>query len=256
MISMRKIGLVFSLASILLLSTEAFAHDFPPFKEPPHQIIVTGKATLQAPPDKATIRFSIITKDKKAEKARETNELTAKEVLNSVREMGVSDRLMQLESLNINEEQKYNAKTQTYEPDGYKASRSFVVELRDLDKLAGVIAAVVSHGSNDLNSVEYGLKDPQALRVQALQQATANAAQKADLMLSAVKQKRGAVISIEEVSDRFIGYPEAGFKRAQTMAVMADAAPIAEPDSFAQGHIEVEGSVRVVFQITEDTVQS
>ncbi len=244
---MHKFILVISLVS--LFSTAALAHDHTP---PPRQITVTGKATLQVPPDKATVRFAIITKDKKAEKARETNELISKEVLNSVRELGVTEQNMQLESLNINEEQKYNSKTQTYEADGYKASRSFVVELRDLDKLAGIIAAVISHGSNDLSGVEYGLKDPMALRAQALKEATTHAAEKADLMLAPLGEKRGQVLSIDEVSDRFIGYPETGFRQAKVMSMAADSAPVAEEDSFAQGHIEVEGSVKVVFAIGND----
>ena len=247
---MYKLLIVLSLT--LLFSTEILAHDHPPFKEAPHQISVTGKATLQAPPDKATVRFSIITKDKKAEKARVANELTSKEVLNSVRELGISDEHMQLESLNISEEQKYDPKTQTYESEGYKASRSFVVELRDLDKLAGLIAAVVSHGSNDLSSVQYGLRSPDTLRMQALKEATAQAAQKADLMLSSLGEKRSSTISIEEVTNNY-GYQEAGFKRAGMMMAMADA-PVAEEDAFAQGHIEVEASVRAVFMIGADKV--
>lgn len=248
---MYKLLLVFSLT--LLLSTEVLAYDCPPPKEPPHQITVNGKATLQSPPDKATVRFAIITKDKKAEKARTLNELTSKDVLNSVRELGITDQNMQLESLNINEEQKYNPKTQTYESEGYKASRSFVVELRDLDKLAGLIAAVVSHGSNDLNSVQYGLRNPDALRMQALKEATAQAAQKADLMLSSLGEKRGVAINIEEQYNNY-AYQEGGFKRAGMLMAMADAAPapVAEEDAFAQGHIEVEASVRAVFTIDNE----
>ncbi len=248
---MHKFIVVFSL--ILLFSTEVLAHDHTP---PPRQITVTGKSTLQVPPDKATVRFAIITKDKKAENARETNELISKEVLNSVRELGVTEQNMQLESLNINEEQKYNSKTQTYEPDGYKASRSFIVELRDLDKLAGVIAAVISHGSNDLSGVEYGLKDPAALRMKALKEATAHAAEKADLMLEPLGEKRGTVLSIDEVTDRYISYPEAGFRQAKVMSMAADSAPpVAEEDSFAQGHIEVEASVKAVFTIGNDKAE-
>jgi uncharacterized protein YggE len=90
--------------------------------------------------------------------------------------------------------------------------------------------------------------------MQALKEATAHAAEKADLMLAPLGEKRGQVLSIDEVSDRFIGYPEAGFKQARVMAMSADStAPIAEEDSFAQGHIEVEASVKAVFTIGNDT---
>lgn len=218
-------------------------------KKPPRQISVTGTSKLETPPDKVTIRFAIITKDKKAERAREINEITSKAVLNSVRNFGVEEKYMQLESLYINEEQKYNPKTQTYDHEGYKATRSFVVELRELNKLAGVIAAVVSHGSNELSGVEYGLIDPLAFRMQALKQATANAGQKADLMLEALKEKRGQTLTVDEVSDNYIGYPYGGFKQARVMALADSAAPVAEEDSFAAGHITVEASVRAVFSI-------
>lgn len=213
-------------------------------------VTVTGKSSVKLNPDKASLRFAIINLEDKAEKAREKSEVTAKRVLNSVRALGVEEKLMQLESMQIQEEKKYNSKTRTYDFEGYKATRSFVVELHNLDLLADVIAAVVSNGSNELSNVEYGLQDPETAKKAALKDAMVNALAKADLILEPTKSKRGNLIEANELSNNLVGISHRGLASTRMLA-MAAADPIAEQDSYAQGQIEIESSVRAVFEILD-----
>lgn len=213
-------------------------------------ITVTGKSSLKLDPDKASVSFAIINKEKKAESARKRNETASKRVLNAVRDLGVKEKLLKLESMQIHEEKKYNSKTRTYDFDGYKAARSFVVELHDLDLLAEVIAAVISEGSNELSNVEYGLKKPEAAKKLALKDAMVNAIDKTDLILSASSSKRGKLVEVNELSNNLIGFPRAG-RAHPRMLSLASADAVAEKDSYAQGQIEIESSVRVLFEIID-----
>ncbi|MDA0772504.1 MAG: SIMPL domain-containing protein [Cyanobacteria bacterium] len=240
---MKKLICIAVILTILGLSAQAE-------ESKPRQVTVTGKSSIKVDPDKATMRFAIINKENDAEKARQKNELTAKKVLNSVRDLGVDEKQMQLESMQITEEKKYDTKTRTYNFDGYKATRVFVVELHKLDLLAGVIAAVVSNGSNELSNVEYGLQDPATVKKQALKNAMVNAMEKTDLILSPLVSKRGELITVDELSNDFINYPRPNYKSVRMMAMAADA-PMAEEDAFAQGQIEVEASIRTVFAIAD-----
>ncbi|MBT6842396.1 MAG: SIMPL domain-containing protein [Candidatus Melainabacteria bacterium] len=211
-------------------------------------VTVTGKSTIKVDPDKATLRFAIVNLEDKAEQAREKNELTAKKVLNSVRALGIDEKLMQLESMQINEEKKYNSKTRTYDFEGYKATRVFVVELHKLDLLSDTIAAVVSNGSNELINVGYGLQEPDIIKKRALKKAMRDAIEKTDLILSTLDAKRGDLVRADELSNNYIGYPQrSNFKTARLMSMSAEA--VAEDDSYAQGQIEVEASVKTVFAI-------
>lgn len=211
-------------------------------------VTVTGKSSIKVDPDKATLRFAITNLEDKAEQAREKNELTAKKVLNSVRALGVDEKLMQLESMRINEEKIYNSKTRTYDFEGYKATRVFVVELHKLDLLSDTIAAVVSNGSNELSNVEYGLQEPDIIKKRALKQAMHDAIDKTDLILSTLNAKRGDLIKADELSNNYIGYPQNNnFKTARLMSMSAEA--VAEDDSYAQGQIEVESSIKTIFAI-------
>lgn len=238
---MKKLICVVVILTTLGLSTKAE-------EVKQRQVTVTGKSSIKVDPDKATMRFAIINKEKDAEKARQRNELTAKKVLNSVRELGIDEKQMQLESMQITEEKKYDSKTRTYNFDGYKATRVFVVELYNLELLAGVIAAVVSSGSNELSNVEYGLQDPDVMKKQALKNAMVNAMEKTDLILAPLENKRGELITVDELSNDFINYPRPNYKSVRVMAMAADAS-VAEEDAFAQGQIEVEASIRAVFSI-------
>ena len=125
-----------------------------------------------------------------------------------------------------------------------------MVELHDLDLLAEVIAAVISEGSNELSNVEYGLKKPEAAKKLALKDAMVNAIDKTDLILSASSSKRGKLVEVNELSNNLIGFPRAG-RAHPRMLSLASADAVAEKDSYAQGQIEIESSVRVLFEIID-----
>jgi uncharacterized protein YggE len=218
-------------------------------------ISVSGKSIIQASPDMATIRFAIINTNKDPEKARLANTQIAGVILDAVRAFGISDKKINLESLEIAEDFRYNPKTNANDSLGFKTVRQLRIVLetttsdsKDLsNKLADLVALVVSKGSNQLQSVDFGLVDSSALQEQALNLAVANAMQKAERMLEPlVGVKLGKVITLTEQTHM---RPPV-FARSQNL--MLAGAPMAESvdhASFSAGNLEVEANVSAVFQI-------
>jgi hypothetical protein len=261
---MRRIFLV--LVAFLSLANPVFAEDF--LMEEYHEteapkassdikrsISVSGKSTIQAAPDMAVIRFAIINSNKDPEKARLANtEITAL-VLNAVRAFGVPDKKINLESLEIAEDFRYNPKTNGNESLGFKAVRRLKIVLEQpggdskelSNKLSDLVALVVGKGSNQLESVDFGLIDSAPLLEQALNFAVANAMQKAERMLEPlVGVKLGKVITLNEQTQ--VRPPI--FARSHNL-MLAGAPSLESSDhaSFSAGNLEIEANINAVFEI-------
>jgi uncharacterized protein YggE len=218
-------------------------------------ISVSGKSVIQASPDMAVIRFAILNTNKEPEKARLENTRVAGLILDAVRAFGVPDKKINLESLEIAEDFRYNPKTNANDSLGFKAIRQLkiVLELPAADskelsnKLSDLVALVVSKGSNQLQSVEFGLIDSAPLLEQALNMAVANAMQKAERMLEPlVGVKLGKVITLSEQTQM---RPPVFARSHNLMLAGAPMADSADHASFSAGNLEVEANISAVFEI-------
>jgi hypothetical protein len=143
----------------------------------------------------------------------------------------------------------YDRRTQRQEDRGYRAVRTLVVELTDLDRLPGIVAAVVQEGANRLDGVEYGLQDRDAVRNDALRAAAEASRAKAALLASALGATLGPVRTIAEQRLEF-PRPMMRMELAMADGARRDAAA-PEPAAYAAGEIEVTASVQVTFTLAE-----
>ncbi len=199
---------------------------------------------IEAIPDKATVRFGIVTRHEDPEEARQQNASTSKETMNAVRELGVDERKLRLATLRLQPVREYNPETRRPEDKGFEAVRELVVEVEDLDVLPSLIARVVQKGANRLNGLTYGVKNENGYRDQALIEAVSRAREKAVLMSSTLGAELGHVINISEQSFS-MPMPMVRMDDANFMMAKAEAAP--EPEAYAAGEMEVRAVVQVVF---------
>lgn len=213
---------------------------------PPRTVQVGGEATTTATPDEATVRFGIVSQAETAEAARRRNAEAAKEAMNAVRELGIAEEKMRMESLRLQPRREYNPKTETHEEKGYEAHRLVVVELSDLEQLPRLVTRVVQRGANRLDGIDYGLSDRSGLRNDALRAAAQNARDKAQLLVSALDAELGAV---QQIREQDVGFddPSPRLQMEYAKSAQADAAP--EPDAYAAGEIEVRARVDVTFAL-------
>ena len=218
-------------------------------------ISVSGKSIIHATPNMAIVRFAVINTNKDPEKARLENTRVAGLILDAVRTFGIPDKKINLESLEIAEDFQYNPKTNANDSLGFKAIRQLKIVLENpsgdskqlSNKLSDLVALVVSKGSNQLQSVNFGLIDSAPLVEQALNLAVANAMQKAERMLEPlVGVKLGKVVTLSEQTQM---RPPV-FARSHNL--MLTGAPMAESvdhASFSAGDLEVEANISAVFEI-------
>ncbi|MFP4227299.1 MAG: SIMPL domain-containing protein [Salinivenus sp.] len=233
----------FLLPSLLLLAAPLQAQD----QEAPQRTVrVSGEGTVSASPDQATVRFGIVTRDDEPEVARSQNAEASKSVLNTVRELGVPEDDIRMQTLRLAPRREYNRKTKTQEEKGYEANRQVVVELDSLDLLPQLVAQVVERGANRLEGVDYDLSDRAAARNDALRQAAQNAREKAQLLAETLDARLG---DVQEINEQNFSFDRPTPRVQMEFARAAQADSEGEPDAFAAGQIEVSADVQVVYEL-------
>lgn len=240
----RRLRRSFS-ATVLLSALAILPAMAQPISESTRTIHVSGEGTLHLQPDMATVRFGIVTVEESPEAARRRNAEASAEAMNAVRDLGVDDRKMKLETLRLQPRREYNPDTRRMEDKGFEAVREVVVELEDLDRLPELITRVVQKGANRLNGITYDLKDRTTARNEALRRAVLNAREKAALMAQTLGATLGMALRI---SEQGVTVPRPIIQvRGETALAKADAEPM--PEAYASGEIEVKATVQIVFEL-------
>lgn len=209
-------------------------------------ITVSGEGTVDVIPDQATVRFGIVTRANDPETARQRNAEAAREAMNAVRSLGVAERKIQMQTLQLQPAREYNQETRRYEEVGFEAIREVVVVVEDLDTLPTLVAQVVQRGANRLNGIHYDLQDRDAVRDEALRKAVQRARAKAALMATTLGADLGPVLQIAE-QGLVMPRPQMQVEAMYARASADQAAP--EPEAYAAGEIEVRATVQVVFEL-------
>lgn len=206
-------------------------------------IEVSGEATVRVEPDMAVVRLGVVSHDEHPEEARRLNAEAAREALNAVRELGVEERLIRMETLRLQPRRVYDPEHRRHREEGFEAVRVIVVELEDLELLPTLIAEVVERGANRLEQVRYDLRDRSGPRNEALRDALTNARENARLMAETLDVELGRVVRI---SEQQLSVPYRAL-RLDGRLDMEAATP--EPEAYAPGEIEVEATVQVIFEL-------
>ena len=212
-------------------------------------VSVSGEGTVTVPPDQALVRFGVETRAETAGEARTQNATAAKTAMNAVRNLEVPEEKMRMESLRLQPQYEYNDEKNRRELVGYAATRQVVVELDRLEVLPQLVADVVEGGANQLDGIDYQLRDRSQVRNDALRKAAQAAAEKARLLAETLGGRLGAARTISEQNiDRVRPQPRV----AQMEIAKASDAAQAEPEAYAAGEIEVSARVQVVFRLRTD----
>lgn len=154
-----------------------------------------GEAEITAQPDLVKISISIETHSKSANEAAEENARLANSALKELYEFGLLEEDIKTSSYRLNSYRKWekedskNEQEQVY----FQAVNEIIIQTIQLDKAGNIIDLAVKAGANNINYINFELKDPTALMLQALTMATEHARQKADAIA------RGAGLTIKQL---------------------------------------------------------
>jgi len=210
------------------------------------EITVSGKATVRVPADMATIRLGVVSISEDPEEARAQNADVSKTSMNAVRELGIPERHIQVNTLRLEPNRIYDQDQRRYVEKGFQAIRRVSIRLENLDLLPQLIADVVHVGANRIEGISYGLVDDRGTELDALDSALLNAREKARRMAATMGVSVGTILTVSEQGVN-APMPNVQFERALT-AKSFDTGQ-ANPDAYASGEIEVTAHVVVVFKL-------
>lgn len=190
-----------------------------------------GQATVAADPDMVTVDLAVETRATTAQDAANQNGTITAAVVSAVQAiLGTSDKVY---TLNYSLGAVYN---NTGTLTGFSVSNT--VEVKSYNQaLAGkILDTGIQAGATRVSGLTFGLRDPDPVRQQALQQATTQAKAHATAMAAAAGLKLGSVISIVE-----------GYSSSPVGTTMALGAAATTP--ILPGSVNVTATVTMDFQI-------
>ncbi|MEU6122243.1 SIMPL domain-containing protein [Streptomyces sp. NPDC047123] len=214
----------------------------------PTTVTVTGTGSATAAPDMAVLTAGVEVTGPTADQALAAQGTAAKALLAAARTAGVAERDIRTESL---------ALTPVYGDDGgkgddgddgddgekvtgHRASQTFSLTIRDIDRTGAVIQAVVDAAGDAarIQAVAFDVEDPSALRAKARTAAFKDARAKATQYAKLTGRRLGRLVRLDE--------SDGGRARPVQMPVGAfakDSVPV------APGRIQDEVSVTAVYEL-------
>jgi uncharacterized protein YggE len=202
-------------------------------------ITVSATGTATAIPDRARIATGVVSEAATAREALSANNGAMQKLIAGLKESGVEAQDIQTSGLNLNPRYTNPRDGQPPVIDGYQASNTVEVHVRDLAKLGEVLDQLVTLGANQMNGITFEVSTAETLRDTARKDAIANARRRAELYAAAAGAKVGKVIAIAEGTD---SAPPPYFKAGRA-AAMSASVPI------ERGSQSLEANVTVTWEL-------
>jgi uncharacterized protein len=170
-------------------------------------IRVTGAATVVAKPERAQINVGVLTQEKQATVAATQNSRQLDAVQSALHKVLGPDADIRTVNFTINPDYQYR-------PIGKPAIGSYTalsvvrVTTDELDKVGAAIDAATQAGANHVQSVQYTVRDAQALHTQLLRDASAKARANAEALAAGLNLKIVRLVSAEEIRDAASAAPD------------------------------------------------
>ena len=209
----------------------------------PRTINVNGKAEIKAEPDRAIIRFSIESKDKELNRAKQAVDKTVANILAMTKNLGIEKK--HVKSAQVTSRPEYNWKSKKRELVGYYVSRQIEIDLHNLDNLGQVMHDATEMGVTNMNSPQFYSSRKDEIYREALTTASKNAKANAQVLAEALDTKLGKVHQINATNVHY-NQPRMMQSNMRSMKASAEMAP---EESYQAGEITVVADVNVVFDI-------
>ncbi len=234
---MRKSRILGLLIAFCLVFSCGFAQASEQIKT----ISVNGSSSLKVAPDKATVNISIQTVSKDAKEASAQNAVVMNKIQKSIMALAITRDKIKTTGYNLSPVYDYSNGKQKIT--GYSVSNEILVTVDNIDLIGNVIDTAINSGANNVNSVEFGLKDSESYKDKALRQAVLDAKRKAQTIASTLGK---SIIDVQSVSANDSYIEARTVNNALFTAKMADASA---SSPIQAGDINVKANVSVNFEM-------
>lgn len=224
----------------LALGAAAFAQDVTQTSVP--SVTAHGEAIVQAKPDRVEIQIGVVTQAQTAEAAGAQNSKQTSDVLAAIKKSLGTSAEVKTSSYSLQPQYNYrpNAKPTIT---GYQAMNTVEVTSADLTSTGKVIDAATGAGANNIQSVQFSVKDEGAARADALRLAAQKARASAEAMAAGLGMKLGRVLRISD-SEPVRVFP------AQRQVMMEAMQSKAAPDTpIEPGTVRIHAMVNITAEL-------
>lgn len=225
---------------IVLFALSTFQSMAQEQKNNPAQICVSGEGKIKTRPDQAIINIAIESKGAKAADVKKENDIAVDKVLQFIKKMKIPSEDVMTQNVSLNSNYDYEKKKHNY-----MATQTISIQLKDLSQYAELSAGLVDAGVNRIDNVEFKSSKLKSLQSEARKMAIKDAKGKAEDYVSALGQKMGKAILVNDNSQA--NYPMPMYKNMTAMS-MADGAQ-SQAETIAIGEIEIVANVSVCFAL-------
>jgi uncharacterized protein YggE len=208
-------------------------------------LTVSGSGQARVAPDEATVRLGVLAQAPTAREAQGQVNRSAQAVLDALRKLGVPAERIQTTGLSLNPQYAQGRPDEGPRITGYQAANTVSVRLDDLAKVGPAIDAGLASGANNLDGVDFGLRDDGAAKAAALADAVRSARVKAEALARALKVRLVEILEVAE-GGVSISPPPTPF-RGRALAAAMVATPV------SAGELGVEASVTIRWRIAPCT---
>lgn len=207
-------------------------------------IRVTGDARVATKPDRVQIDIGVTTRAAQAQEAAAQNARQSEAVLGALRKAAGAAAVLKTVGYSLSPTYKYHPNGEEPTLTGYTAANVVQVTLDDLARIGAVIDAATQAGANQVQGIQFTLRDQEAVRAEALRQAAQRARAEAEVLAGALNLKILRVLTVEESSPQIV--PVRMF-RPSARAVAGAAAEA--PTPVESGTLDVSAQVALLVEV-------
>ena len=203
-----------------LQAAPALAHDEP--QKRTISLVATG--AVKTTPDKVDISTGVTSEAPSAREALDKNIAAMTKVVEVLKADGIDPKDIQTTNFSVSpvyEQRPYDKPTPPVVV-GYRVTNQVRISLHDTGKLGAILDKVVTLGANQIDAIEFGVEEPEALKDEARKLALKNVTDNAKLYAEAAGVGLGAILTISEEESSY----QPRFAPAATRMEMSKDVPI------------------------------
>lgn len=228
-----------TLLTILLLTFSLMVHA-QESRDPQNVISVTGTAQVFAAPDEAIVRLGVLETAANAQDAESQANTVIQKLLTSLKALGIAKENIQTSRMSLSPVYNQPRPGEAMKISGYQAQDLLSVRLSDFALVGKVVDAGTAAGVNNVEGIDFQLRNSREQRSQAYKEAVADARSKADAIAEALGVKIAGIYDVQTESGGMIPQP-------RTMSMMARGG--AAPTPVEPGQLEVSATVTIRYRI-------
>ncbi|KPN07994.1 SIMPL domain-containing protein [Xanthomonas arboricola] len=158
---------------------------------------VSAEAEAKRIPDIATLSAGVVTQAADGNAAMRQNAEQMSKVMAAIKAAGIADKDVQTTGINLSPQYTYK-ENEAPKINGYQASNTVSLKVRDISRLGKVLDALVAQGANDINGPSFSVDQPEPAYDEARVAALKKAQARADTYAKSLGLKVRRIVSISE----------------------------------------------------------